>query len=199
VEITTGNDHACGLKSDGSVQCWGSNTKGQLNVPAAVFTQVAAATRSTCGLLESGSVTCWGESDRGQTNPSAGPFTQISADTYNYCGIRPDGSAACWGSTSSGNDGPFGVPSQKTFSNLAAGTYDVTEQVPAGWSLSDLSCDGGNTQVNGATVSVTLAQSEQVTCTYEDTPTGTIVITKQTAPAARLLKVFWLGEPKGPG
>jgi alpha-tubulin suppressor-like RCC1 family protein len=28
--VATGNDHACALRLDGTVQCWGSNVRGEL-------------------------------------------------------------------------------------------------------------------------------------------------------------------------
>ena len=38
--VSTGADHSCGLRSNGSVECWGSNSSGQATPPAGSFTAV---------------------------------------------------------------------------------------------------------------------------------------------------------------
>ena len=50
IQVNAGGDHTCGLRSDGSVVCWGSDEYGQLSVPADErFTAVAAAGVHTVG------------------------------------------------------------------------------------------------------------------------------------------------------
>ena len=39
--ISAGYWHTCGLKSDGTVVCWGYNYDGQASPPAGAFTQVS--------------------------------------------------------------------------------------------------------------------------------------------------------------
>ena len=65
-----------------------------------------------------------------------------------------------------------GVTNTRVFSNLAAGSYTITEDLPAGdWSLDSITCDSGNWTPNlGAqTLSVTLASGDDVTCTFTNT------------------------------
>ena len=80
-EVTAGTDHSCGLTTEGTVQCWGSNYYGQLGVlspyedaegisssvdPVDVegLTDVAKLSGSgrqyTCVLTTAGGVKCWG-------------------------------------------------------------------------------------------------------------------------------------------
>jgi hypothetical protein len=67
-----------------------------------------------------------------------------------------------------------------TFSNLATGTYDVAETVPAGWNLVSSTCDDGS-----SVGSIGLSAGETVTCTFHDArEKGAIEITKTRKHAA---------------
>ena len=66
------------------------------------------------------------------------------------------------------------------FSNIAPGSYSVTESGPSSpWTFTSLSCSSGGS-VSGQTATITLAADQTVTCTYTDTKaaTGSIVIQK---------------------
>jgi hypothetical protein len=72
----------------------------------------------------------------------------------------------------------------ETFSNLAPGTYDVDETVPAGWNLVSSDCVSsiGDTETKG---SIELDGNETVTCTFHDArEKGAILITKTRKHAA---------------
>ena len=75
-----------------------------------------------------------------------------------------------------------GTSAPKSFTGLAAGTYTVTEQVPAGWTLGSVECvdPTGNSAVAGATATVALADGETVTCTYTNKANASVVIEKFT-------------------
>jgi len=61
-----------------------------------------------------------------------------------------------------------------TFSDLAPGTYDVAETVPAGWNLVSSTCDDGSDPA-----SIGLSGGETVTCTFTNArELGAIEITK---------------------
>ena len=64
---------------------------------------------------------------------------------------------------------------------MAPGNYTVTEAVPAGWSLTGLTCSNGSTVTLGtATANVAVAADEAVTCTFTNTRQGAIIIVKNT-------------------
>jgi len=66
--------------------------------------------------------------------------------------------------------GDFALPlgGEKVFEHVAAGTYDVTEQVPAGWSLKMISCSdpSGGTVASGRSAHLILSPGETVICTF---------------------------------
>ena len=76
---------------------------------------------------------------------------------------------------------------QTTFSQIAAGSYTVTESAPpAGWQFTSLVCQDED---SGSSVDLTLRKAtidldagETVTCTYTNTKRGKIVVEKQTQP-----------------
>ena len=72
-----------------------------------------------------------------------------------------------------------------TRSSLAPGSYVVTESLPEGWDLSQLTCDdpdGGSTvDLPSGTATVDLDSGEQVTCTFLNSAQGgSVTIVKQT-------------------
>ena len=97
VALSVGHSHACGLKSDGSVECWGESWLGQSIPPGGTFAALSAGDEHTCGLRHDGSAVCWGDDLSGQSSAPPGSFTAISAGTSHTCGLRSDGSAECWG------------------------------------------------------------------------------------------------------
>jgi hypothetical protein len=73
-----------------------------------------------------------------------------------------------------------------TFNDLLEDIYDVTEGVPSGWDLDNLTCidpsGGTTTNIPSATASIDLLLGEHVECTYENSAEGTIVIIKNSIP-----------------
>ena len=50
--------HTCGVKADGSIQCWGDSEYGQATPPSGEFASVSAGGFHTCGVRADGSVEC---------------------------------------------------------------------------------------------------------------------------------------------
>ena len=68
----------------------------------------------------------------------------------------------------------------RTFGNLAAGTYDAAESVPALWNLTSATCSDGSLPS-----AIALSAGETVTCTFvNQRQSGTIVIEKVTTDGA---------------
>ena len=80
--------HRCGVRTDGTLWCWGNNSDGQLGIPAggeprpfesAVqvgtdtdWADVSVGRAHTCGLREDGRVECFGASGNGQLGSQTG-------------------------------------------------------------------------------------------------------------------------------
>ena len=114
--VSAGGAHACGVKTDGSVACWGSNEHDQATPPAGEFASVSAWYAHTCGVQRDGSVACWGSNNYGMATPPEGKFASVSAGGSHTCGVRSDGSVACWGSNNYG----MATPPEGKFASVSA-------------------------------------------------------------------------------
>ena len=133
-QLAGGGAHTCGLTSDGTAYCWGSNASGQLgdnsrtnrSAPVAVatalkFASIDAGAQHTCALTSDSIAYCWGSNSRGQlgdgtTTNSSVPvsvtgnltFQSIKAggfDIGHTCGLTTSGDAYCWGDNERGQLG----------------------------------------------------------------------------------------------
>ncbi|MCB9655536.1 MAG: hypothetical protein H6729_15550 [Deltaproteobacteria bacterium] len=120
--VAAAGDHACAVKMDGTVMCWGKNDHGQLGdnsrntAPVPVYAtdhavQVSLGTNFSCALKLDGSVWCWGQNASHQIGDSgtADELTpvelvavgtdniQLAAGGDHACVLKQDHSAACWG------------------------------------------------------------------------------------------------------
>ena len=95
--IDSGYEHACGLRADGTVVCWGNNSNGQAAAPEGSFSAVTAGIWHSCGLLTDQTVACWGTNDQGRTDAPGGTFDGLDTGTWHSCGVRTDQTVACWG------------------------------------------------------------------------------------------------------
>jgi hypothetical protein len=79
---------------------------------------------------------------------------------------------------------------------LLPGDYSVAESVPAGWTLTGLSCtDGSERDGNGVTVG--LSAGENVTCTFTNTAQGGITVIKHTLPEGSEESFHFTGDLGG--
>ena len=112
-QVAVGSNHSCGLRTDGSVVCWGANDFGQLLAPEDErFDAITAGGIYTCGLRSNGTAVCWGHfsgvsedlaralTGDGLHSPPFPPedesFTAIEAKGEVTCGFRTGGGVVCW-------------------------------------------------------------------------------------------------------
>ena len=84
-QLAAGTSHTCALLADGSVTCFGLNSKGQVGLGADTTAEEVrdpapvtgfpgtvgglgsgSSAHHTCAILDDGSVACWGSDDSGQ-------------------------------------------------------------------------------------------------------------------------------------
>ncbi len=97
LSIAPGATHYCGLRVDGTIDCWGWNDAGQAEPPGGVFTALSAGWDHNCGLRDNGTVQCWGDNRHGQLDAPAGTFIAVQANQNYSCATRADGTEKCWG------------------------------------------------------------------------------------------------------
>ncbi len=122
--VSAGSSHACGLRTDGIVECWGDNRHGKTHAPLGRFAAVSAGGNHTCGLRTDGTIKCWGRADNngehpGRTDAPKGEFSAVSAGWQHSCGLRADGTIECWGDNSLGQS----RPPRDSFIAVDAGTW----------------------------------------------------------------------------
>jgi alpha-tubulin suppressor-like RCC1 family protein len=127
LKVRGGGAHACVVRQNGDVACWGDGKDGQLGDETTLSrssvalvkglggaVDVVLGSRHTCALLQDGSVWCWGANESAQLGvepAAAGRPTQvpgltgvkaIAAGGAFTCAVPADGSVVCWGSTVDG-------------------------------------------------------------------------------------------------
>ena len=102
--ISSGTDHVCALREDGTAVCWGDNQDGRASPPSETFTAISACSDHTCALRQDGTPVCWGQPDPkvdyGQVAPPEGEgFLAISSGTCHTCALSQNGTLVCWGAS----------------------------------------------------------------------------------------------------
>ena len=154
--IAAGEYHACGIRTGGTLWCWGWNVFGQLGLgnqtnqdrPQQVTTpaprrwaSVTAGFGHTCATRTGGTLWCWGfnalgqlglgnhtDQDRPQqvTTPGRGGWASVTAGGGHTCATRTGGTLWCWG---------FNVYGQLGIGNTTGQDLpqQVTTPTPGGW------------------------------------------------------------------
>ena len=174
LSVTSGLYFSCGLRSNGTVQCWGRNSNGQLGdgttharyYPVTVqgvanATAVLAGDAHACALIEGGTVRCWGLNSSGQLGdgtttqrPTAVQVSglsnavELAVGRLHTCARRADNTAVCWGAGASGQLGDGGT-SNRTTPVVVSGLSGATS-ISGGFSHTCATVSGGGVRCWGA-------------------------------------------------
>lgn len=131
IQVSSEDDHTCGLKADGTAWCWGKNDHGQLGdgtteprlTPVRVgeltgLVAIAAGEGHSCAIDANGHGWCWGDNERGQlgngsleTSPTPEPVAglgdaeTLAAGEQHTCATTTEQLAYCWGRNDAGQLG----------------------------------------------------------------------------------------------
>lgn len=128
--ISAGGLHACGIRDDHTLWCWGSNAEGEIGQPAATpgstiplqvgartdWSAVSCGKNFTCALAADGTLHCFGRNNEGQLAQGdvmrrfgviqvPGAYATVSSGWFHACAIRTGGTLACWGNNADSSTG----------------------------------------------------------------------------------------------
>jgi hypothetical protein len=153
IQIAVGGGHACVLRNNGGVFCWGNNDAGQLGdgttsrrelpSPTPALTGVVEITVGqfhTCARRNTGDVYCWGANARGQLGDGGSArrliparvtgltnVVGISAGDLHTCARLTDETVFCWGAGTNGQlgDGTMNNRSTPTLVRMLSGVRGI--------------------------------------------------------------------------
>ena len=136
-QLSAGFRHACAVRADHSLWCWGFNFNGQLGTGSTTYEytpvqvtalghrvrSVAASDQHTCAITVDNSLWCWGDNSSGElgdgttTNslvPVAVPglthaVASVAVGANTTCVVKGDHSLVCWGASYNGSLGAGGT------------------------------------------------------------------------------------------
>ena len=103
VSLSTRDTHACGIRSDLSVDCWGSETadKVEFAPTQGSYGDIAVGDGHSCALDEFGFITCWGQTGADRLVAPTTPHAVMAAGEAFTCAIDQDlTDVHCWGANS---------------------------------------------------------------------------------------------------
>lgn len=147
VQLSVGREHACVIKTDRTLWCWGANFTGQLGDGTkedrltavqeargdSDWFYVSAGDAETCALKKDETVWCWGSPNTVPTRLSSGGSERsfVAVGGGHACTVKNDGTLWCWGSNFFGELGD-GTNVMKTSPTQEALRYGDWLAVDAG-------------------------------------------------------------------
>lgn len=106
IAVAAGHEHSVALRNDGTVVAWGSNSRGQLDVPEDLtgVIGIAAGDKHSVALLSDGTVVTWGRTVGGpiEQPPGLSSVIAVAAGTDKNLALTSDGTLIMWHQSFSG-------------------------------------------------------------------------------------------------
>jgi alpha-tubulin suppressor-like RCC1 family protein len=115
--ITAGEAHACALRGNRRLGCWGDDAFMQARPPLQRFQSLAVGADHGCALAADGLASCWGDGSHDGNAVPAEALRSLEVGQYNGCGIAAAGDVRCWGWNVNGQ----GMPPAGVFRAVATG------------------------------------------------------------------------------
>ena len=123
------DEHRCGLRIDGQIDCWGHRSSDQQPDYPQPLASAAVSAHEACGLLASGELVCWrpetGESlDISRWGVSAeDPPVRVFSGGAGPCALSAAGEVSCWwtGRPNDDSDRPWEEPPKGPFADIDVG------------------------------------------------------------------------------
>ena len=135
VSVSVGHDHVCGLRSNGTIACWGVGVGvgsavagGKARSPSGTYRAVTAGGTFSCAVLSDDTLHCWGSKDEWQVYTPDGRFAEITAGWGHACARFANNSVTCWGDQWGAE---FLIPSGAPFLALSAGRHHTCGLEPS--------------------------------------------------------------------
>ena len=154
-QISAGAAHACAIRVDQTLWCWGQGSNGELGsqpvsssatpiqIPSTQgWAKVSASTGYTCAVRSDGTLWCWGVNSGGQLGVgdravrvgatqvgSSTDWADVSAAPDHACATKADGSLWCWGNNDYGQIGDGSTTSTSQPVQVDQGTFWVSVAV----------------------------------------------------------------------
>ena len=88
--VSAGGLHTCGVRTDGTLACWGHNDIGQATPPEGTFIQVGGGNLHSWRGADGRHPDLLGVHGDGQAEPPEGTFIQVSAGGFHSCPVPAD-------------------------------------------------------------------------------------------------------------
>ena len=125
----------CGIRTDHTVECWGSGSRPNLSGAYQSVRVGAFSLTYVCGVRLDEMLRCQGNHQTGEISPPIGRFQSVRAGSIHACGVRVDGTAACWGTHDEAYDGDTGqlTPPVGEFRSVSVGgSWSVSSEFSCG-------------------------------------------------------------------
>ena len=131
MKISVGSNHACGIREDQTLVCWGGNESGQADPPEGTFTEIASGNNHSCAINTESGVECWGNNSYAAASPPTSTILKLDGYQDTYCGVQTNHAISCWGYDSNSGSWPAGkfrdLDIRGPYNGCAVNAYQETE------------------------------------------------------------------------